>query len=537
MRQIFGRGFAALRLLCNKVVTSCFFDKVFGQRYSPPKLGGDFQPIMPRLLRFGCGVAALCFLCSVTLFVSASENSANLIEAVKSRNIQIVRNLLKQRSNVNTQEADGMAPIHWAVRNDDLATAQLLIRAGANVKAANRYGVTPISLAAANGNAMLVEALLKAGADPTTAVPDGETILMTAARTGNADAVKALIAHGADVNAKEKWQEQTALMWAAAENHAAAIKALVAAGAGMNAHSKVLSFPEYKYETNGMAVFLLPHGGWTALMYAARQNALDAVATLADLKADLNAVDADGTTALQLAIINLHYDLATLLLGKGADPNIADSTGMTALYAAADMRAPAGMMTRPDPKLRDEIDAAGMVKVLLDHGANPNARLNKPIIGRHNNLVGDTSLGDGATPLMRAAKANDVNVMRLLLDAGADPTITLKDRTTTGMVATSLEAIKMLVEHGVDVNAFNTNGQTILHNAAARGSTAIIRYAADQGARLDKKDKQGRTALDIAQGGGGGRGGAGPAGARGSGARGNAEAAALLRDLMAKNAR
>jgi len=194
-------------------------------------------------------------------------------------------------------------------------------------------------------------------------------------------------------------------------------------------------------------------------------------------------------------------------------------------------------MTRPDPKLRDEIDASGMVKVLLAHGANPNVRLKKPIIGRHNNLVGDTSLGDGATPLMRSAKTNDLAIMRQLLEAGADPTITLKDRTTTAMVAGSLEAIKLLVDYGVDVNAFNTNGQTILHNAAARGSTAIIQFAADHGARLDKKDKQGRTPLDIAQGGGGGRGSrAGAAGGRGGDGRGgSAEAAALLRELMAKS--
>ncbi|HYR41817.1 MAG TPA: ankyrin repeat domain-containing protein [Terriglobia bacterium] len=467
-------------------------------------------------------VAAL----SCVLTAAASENSASLIDAVKAGNAQAVRNLLKQRPNVNDQEADGMTALHWAARSDDVRTAQLLIRAGANVKAANRYGVTPISLAATNGNATLVEALLKAGADPNTALPESETVLMTAARAGSADAVKALIAHGANVNAREKWQDQTALMWAAGENHADAVKALAAAGADLNAHSRVLNFPEYKYETNGMAVFLLPHGGWTALMYAARENAIDAAAMLADSKADLNAVDADGTTALELAIINLHYDLATLLLNKGADPNVADSTGMTALYAAVDMRAPANMMTRPEPKLRDEIDAAGMVKVLLGHGANPNLKLKKPIIGRHNNLVGDTSLGEGATPLMRAAKANDVAVMRLLVDGGADPTLTLKDRTTTAMAASSLEAIKLLVEHGVDVNAFNTNGQTILHNAAARGNAAIIKYAAEQGARLDRKDKQGRTPLDIAQNGGGGRGG-----------RPNPEAAALLRDLMAKNAR
>jgi ankyrin repeat protein len=474
----------------------------------------------------------------VALVVAHSTAAAtSLIDAVKAGNGPSVRAILKQRPDLNSQEPDGMTALHWAVRNDDVETAQLLIRAGANVKAANRYGVTPISLAATNGNAVLVEALLKAGADANSALPEGETVLMTAARSGNADAVKALITHGAKVNAVEKWQEQTALMWAAAENHAAAVKALVAAGAELNAHSKTLNFPEYKYETNGMAVFLLPHGGWTALMYAARQNAVDAAAALADSKADLNATDADGTTALELAIINLHYDLASLLLSKGADPNVADSTGMTALYAATDMRAPAGMMTRPDPKLRDEIDAAGMVKVLLAHGANPNLKLQKPIIGRHNNLVGDTSLGEGATPLMRAAKTNDLPIIRLLLDGGADPTVTLKDRTTTAMVASSLDAIKLLVEHGVDINAFNANGQTVLHSAATRGSTAIIQYAADQGARLDQKDKQGRTPLDIAQGvnNGGGRGGAGAGGGRGGGPRGNAQAAALLRDLMTKN--
>src|SRR5262249_15381781 len=196
----------------------------------------------------------------------------------------------------------------------DSDMAQLLLRAGAKAQSVNRYGVTPLSLAATNGNAALVEALLKAGADANSTLPEGETVLMTAARTGNAEAVKALIAHGANVNVREKWQEQTALMWAAAENHPAAVKALVEAGADMNVHSKVLNFPEYKYETNGMAVFILPHGGWTALMYAARQNAIEAAGALADLKADLNAVHAGGTTALEVSIINLHHDLAPLPL-------------------------------------------------------------------------------------------------------------------------------------------------------------------------------------------------------------------------------
>ena len=465
----------------------------------------------------------------------AAGIDVSLIEAVKAGDGQTVRTLLKQRSNVNAAEPDGMTALHWAVRANDTETVQLLLRAGANAKAGNRYGVTPLSLAAVNGNAGLMEALIKAGADPNTATPEGETVLMTAARTGNADAVKVLTRHGANVNAREKWQEQTALMWAASENNAAAIKVLVEAGADMNVHSKVWDFPEYRYETNGMAVFQLPRGGWTALMFAARQNAKDAAAMLADLKADLNAVDGDGTTALQFAIINIHYDLAALLLRKGADPNIQDSTGMTALYAAVDMRSPAGMMTRPNPKFpnQEELDATGMVKVLLERGANANIALKKPIIGRHNNLVGDTSLGEGATPLARAAKTNDLRIMQLLLDGGADPTITLKDRTTTAMIASSLDSIKLLVEHGVDVNAFNTNGQTILHNAAGRGANPIIQYVAGKGAKLDKKDKQGRTPLDIALGaGGGGRGGAG--GGRGGAGRVNESTAALLRELMAK---
>jgi ankyrin repeat protein len=458
--------------------------------------------------------------------------AVSLIDAVKAGDVQAVRSLIKQRANINAAEPDGMTALHWAARGNDLETVQLLIRSGANVKAVNRYGVTALTLAATNANAAMIEALLKAGADPNTALPEGETVLMTAARTGNGAAVKLLIAAGANVNAREKWQDQTALMFAAAENNAAAVKALVDASADMNVRSKVWNFPEYRYETNGMAVFQLPRGGWTALMFAARQNAVDAAAALADAKADLNATDPDGTTALHLAILNVHYDLATMLLRKGADPNVGDNSGMTALYAAVDMRSPAGMMTRPNPKLVAEIDAAEMIKILLANGANPNARLKKPIIGRHNNLVGDTSLGDGTTPLIRAAKSNDLNILRALLDGGADPTLTLKDRTTTAMIATSLDAIKLLVERGVDVNAFNTNGQTILHNAAGRGANPIIQYVVEKGARLDRKDKQGRTPLDIASGTGGGGGGRGGRGGGGGG--GNASTAALLKDLMAK---
>jgi ankyrin repeat protein len=483
-------------------------------------------------VRLACGgLVALSWIAGLSAGVGAGADSAGLIEAIKSGNTASVRALLKTRANVNTPEADGMTALHWAVRANDVETVRLLIRAGANAKASSRYGITPLSLAALNRNAAVAEMLIQAGADPNAASPEGETAVMTAARAGGAEVVKVLSAHGASVNLQEKWQGQTALMWAAAENHPAAVKALVERGADMNIHSKEWQFPEYRYQTNGMAVFQLPHGGWTALMYAARQDAKEAAAALADLKADLNAADPDGTTALHLAVINVHYELANILLEKGADPNAADRSGMTALYAAVDMRAPAGMLTRPEPKLVDRMDAADLVKALLARGANPNARLTKPIIGRHQNLVGDASLGEGTTPLMRAAKGGDLPVLRLLIAGGADATLTQKDRTTPAMIAAggarepdALEAVKLLAERGVDIDAFNANGQTVLHTAAARGYDSIVKYVAEKGAKLDRRDRQRRTALDVALGVGGGRGG--------RGAQAHPGTAALLRELM-----
>jgi ankyrin repeat protein len=482
-------------------------------------------------------VSLLALISAVGL--SAAGPGPNLVDAVKSGNRDMVHALVRQRADVNAKEQDGTTALHWAVRADDQETADLLIKSGANVNAANQLGITPLVVAATNANAALVSDLLRAGADVTRAGADGETVLMTGARSGNPDVVRALAKAGTNVNSVERWQGQTALMWAAAENHGAAVKALLELGADANIRSKELAFPDYRYETNGMAVFQLPKGGWTALMYAARENAIDAVAAMADAHVDLNARSAtEGTTALQLAVINAHYDLARLLLDKGADPNVVDSSGMSALYAAVDMRAPANMLTRPEPKPHDQLDAVGAIKVLLAHKADPNMRLKKPIIGRHQNLVGDAALTEGATALARAAKGADVAVIRLLLDGGADATLTLKDRTTTTMLAAAaapepkaLEAVQLLVEHGVDVNAFNANGQTILHNAAGRGSSSILLYAAQHGAKLDRRDKQNRTALDIAMGvGGGRRGGAG----RGRGAEPNEKVAALLRDLMSQ---
>jgi len=496
------------------------------------------------------GVCLLAVSAASVAVLGAAGGGARVVDAARQGDFAAVKTLIAQKADVNIAEADGMTALDWAVRANDLPTVQLLIRAGANVNAASRYGMTPIHFAAQNGDPTMVAALLKAGANPNSALPEGETALMTAARTGNVDSIKLLAETGAKVDAKEQWQGQTALMWAASQNNAGAVKALIALGADKNERSKLLSFPEFKWETSGMVVTVLPRGGWTPLMYAARDGAADAVGALADTKADLDASDPDGTTALMYAITNAHFDTAAVLIEKGANPNVADSTGTTALYSAVDMHTMGPMLSRPSPKLVDKLDSADIVRMLIAKGANVNARLKRPIIGRHHTPTGDASLGEGTTPLARAAKSNDLKLMHMLLDAGADPKITLKDRTTVLMIAaaggavvgayavaipvteeSSIEAVKLCLERGVDINAFNTNGTTAIHSAVQRGAEKVVRFLAQNGAKLDMKNKQGRTPLDIALGVGAGAG-------RGRGGRGRGGApretmATLLRSLMA----
>jgi ankyrin repeat protein len=480
--------------------------------------------------------------------LTAGGQEPRLGEAVKAGNREAVRARLKQpagMAEVNAREVDGTTALHWAVRANDLETAQLLLAAGARAEVANRYGVTPLWLAAANGSAVLVEALLKAGADANTAMPQGETVLMAAARAGNPGAVQALLARGADVNAKEDGLGETALMWAAAENRAEAARLLIAHGAPVNLRSTELTYEKDRFGLEGVLT-ILPRGNWTPLMYAARQGAVDAARVLAEAGADLNLTDFEGTTALVRAIVNWHYDVAGVLLEKGADPNIGDTSGMAALYAVVDMNTLGEIYGRPARKFSDKLDALGLVKMLLAHGAKPNATLRAATVQK-NHTPGDGALAAGATPLMRAAKGGDYRLMRALLDGGADPALTQRNRATALMLASGLgrgtgafqkdvgteadllEAVKLLVEHGVDVNAANDAGQTALHFAVQSGDS-LVKYLAEKGATLDVKDRQGRTPLDVALGVGvRGRAG-GPAPERDSTVK-------LLRALMAASSK
>jgi uncharacterized protein len=449
-------------------------------------------------------------------FCAVPVSDATLPDAVMHGDKDAVRTLLKQRTGVNTMQPDGTSALHWAARQDDLETADLLLRAGASAKIANRYGVTALSLAATNANAPMVEKLLQAGADANAAVAEGETVLMTAARTGNPDVVKALLAHGASVNAKEGWKGQTALMWAAAESHPAVVKLLIEHGAEVNVRSTSWDFKDTK-GTNGNANVYYPKGGLTPLLFAVRQGDLESVKILVEAGADVNETDPVKISPLVVAINNAQYDIAGFLLEKGADPNVADSTGKTALYAAVHMHASKA------PRVGvNKLDALDVVKSALSHGANANARLNERLRGvRAAFDRPDPLLDEGTTPFMRAARSADVPVMKILIANGADAKLATKANGNALMAAVGLlrrdprddpnaeveakpnelEAIRMCLDLGIDVNAVNTTTkQTALHAAAQRGSDPIVQLLVDRGAKFDLRDRQDRTPLDLARG-------------------------------------
>jgi ankyrin len=480
--------------------------------------------------------------------------------AARNGDATTVRALIEQKADVNAPEVDGTTALHWAARAGDADMVSALLRAGAKASTANRYGMTPLLLASSNGHASIVDALLKAGARADAAGPEGETPLMVAARAGNLAAVNLLLEAGAAVNAKEQWQGQTALMWAAAENHAAVVKALAARGAEINGRANVLEPPrreilDFRTDKNGQALQTLlttfPRGGLTPLLFAARQGSIEGARALIEAGADLNLADPDGISPLVLAIRNGHYDLAALLVESGANVNAGDRVNRTPLYMAVDMHTLDWIQNRPAPKSEDALDSVGLAKLLLEKGANPNAVLSANPPGWKGDAIAAQNtfgnvVGAGTTPFVRAAKNADLTLMRLLLEKGADPAIATRNKTTPLMALVgglgrkygadlkvsaaeeknALEAAKLLLDLGADVNAANEAGQTSLHAAAAIGANGVVRFLVERGARLDAKTRQGRTPLDDSL-----RGVPNVDGAPGEG---HEDTAALLRELMAQ---
>ena len=420
------------------------------------------------------------------LALSATAGAQTLVDAVRSGNRQAVRSLLGQKADVNAAAVDGSTPLLLAVDADDRETALLLLAAGADANSTTR---------------------------------EGETVLMTAARAGSVATVRALLALGANPNAKENWFDQTALMWAAIDNHAAVVEALIEGGADVNARSKVLPGqpprPRNSETAFQAAHSNFPKGGLTPLLFAAQYGSMRAIELLVDGKADVNLPDPDGIAPLMMAIVNGHYDAAALLIRKGANVNAVDKSGRGALFFAVDMNTLEWLFSRPNPQPSGDIDTVAMVKLLLDSGANPNARLTARGFVLHHNSTGNANLLAGSTPFMKAASTSDVPLMRMLLEYGADPNLGTQNHTTPMMAAAGLnwadisslgtedatiEAMKLMIEHGADVNAFNDLGETALHGAAERGADRVVQFLADQGARLDAKNRRGRTPMDEANG-------------------------------------
>jgi ankyrin repeat protein len=471
--------------------------------------------------------------------VAAAAADVPIADAAARGDLTAVRALIGQRVNVNATRVDGTTALHAAVHADRLDIAEALLRAGANAAATDRYGVTPLYLAAVNGSADMIRRLLDAGVDPNTVDPGGETALMTAARTGTPAALRLLLDRGARVDAREPEFAQTALMVAVREDHIAAVDMLLGASADANARTRTGPTPAFVPPCKGTGCGSegvginrggLPDrgrraeakGGLTPLLYAARDGRLAAARRLVDAGANIELADANGIRPLLMAIVNNNLDVARLLLSNGADVNADDFWGRSPLWAAVEYRN-LDMNNNDQDSPRDNgVDRAPILEfitVLLDAGANVNARTRElPPSRRWLYSLNDVSWVDftGQTPFLRAALSGDTATMRLLVERGADPNLPTLAGTTPLMAAAGvnwvvaqtytespqalIDAVKMCLERGADVNATNSMGLTALLGAVNRGSNDIIELLVTHGARLDIKDKEGRTPLRWAEG-------------------------------------
>jgi uncharacterized protein len=465
---------------------------------------------------------------------AAANEDLRLVDAMKHQDLPRVRTLLDQHADVNVRSEDGSTALLWAAHWNDLQAAELLVRAGADVNAANDLRMTPLSQACTNGSAEFVNVLLNAGAHPDTPIATGETPLMTCARAGAADAIRALLVRGVDVDAQEPTEHQTALMWAAAGQHPKVLQTLIEARADLKAHTKL---------------------GFTALHFAARAGDLESVRTLLGAGVDVNirsqpdpeparsegttgggtggaaqgaraggfgertGTSFPGSTPLLVATVRGHIGLALFLLDRGADPNVVDA-GFTPLHWAAGtwengLANPVYGFVDPIGGIPDREAKLQLVNALLAHGANPNLQMTVRPPGFGGTGTGGYNDAVGATPFIVAANASDVEMMRMLLGAGANPHLVSKTNSNAILAATGLNrgigeiiddedralaAVKFLLDLGVDPKAVTTYNENALFGPGYRGWNRILELLIDKGADVNIINKAGVTPYLAASG-------------------------------------
>ena len=535
----------------------------------PPEHGHHPAPQHPVVSGFSriASLAAAILVAATTLTADSS-----VADAAKARDAAAVKAMLKTGADVNAAHGDGMTALHWAASHGDAVLAQMLLSAGANIRATTRLGgITALHMASQGGHPQVVAALLAAGADPNAITSTGATAVMLAARAGSADTVTRLVETGADVNLKEKAFGQTALMIAAGLDRADVVRLLLARGADWRAASSVADLralttvmddgtgrPQQQQASGGVPgvtrgyrynELIGTQGGLTALHFAARQGSAAAARALVDGGADVNRPSpGDRATPLLVSLINGHFDLAAMLLEKGADPNLLSEAGVSPLYAALNVQwAPIAAYPQPRSHLQQERTYLDVLKLLLDRGADPNARVRHKVWFSGYNFDQSGVDEAGATAFWRAAYAADVVAMKLLVSYGADPSIPttklfsrrgpedpvagadksgLPALPVGGPGATPLHAaagpgyamgfagnshhvaptgmlpaVRYLVEElGAAVNAVDHEGNTAVHHAASRGDNAMIEFLVAKGADVKKINRAGQTTIDVANG-------------------------------------
>ena len=473
-------------------------------------------------------------LAVVTITAGAPE--APVADAAKDADWTAVRALVEQGTDVNTPLGDGSTALHWASYWDNGEIADLLIQAGADVNAVTDLGVTPLWAASENGSPDMVARLLRAEANSNVALRSGETPLMTAVRTGDPEVVRLMLVDGADVNAatgEGPHGQQTALMWAVAQQHPAAVEVLLEHGADVHARSSVFTqVVKTTRETANDGTACVPReecyiidiqqGGYTPLLFAARVGDLVSARLLVAAGADVNDVAPQGTSALVVAAHSGHGDVGRLLLEHGADPNAAGA-GYTPLHGAIlqkDARLVAALLAAgADPEIplaastptrRDSVDyyfhasfvgatpfwlaarfrSAEIMRLLAEHGADPLFvhspeywAIDRRSVGRRRRITeGETTalmaavgIG-GRDPIISIEHRARVEEDARVGTQGSDPAV---------VAAMTLEAVKVAVELGVDVNKANANGETALRAAMAAEYDAVVELLVEQGATIN----------------------------------------------------